>query len=151
MVATIGVLTQQIARVAAALPAAGAWTVPTELVVAEADTLTIHFNYVRGAVGGAFDWQLQVSAYSIAALVPAGAAEWTAQALYDSGAVAANTDTQSRVQREYITYGGVDANGDGFVYGPIDLAARVERIRIRARESGVVGTPGTLQIEAVIQ
>ena len=145
----IGVLTQQVARASAALPAAGAWTTPTELVCAQARNVTLHFMYTRGAAGGAFDFQVAVSPYSIAALVPAGGAEWTTMALYESGAVAANTDSQSQVQREYITYGGVDANGDAFVYGPIDLAERVERIRVRARESGVVGTPGTLQIEAI--
>ena len=42
------------------------------------------------------------------------------------------------------------AAAEDFVFGPIALDG-VERIRIRARESGVVGSPGTLQITGEVQ
>jgi len=137
----------QIARVSAVLVAT--WdAAPLELVSAYARYLNLHFTYTRGAVGGAFDWQLEVSPYSVAALVPAGASEWVTEAIYAGGAVALGADTQSRVQREYQTYGSQGAAAEDFVYGPIELAGNVERYRVLARESadGDVQTPGTLQI-----
>ena len=141
----------QVVRASAALPAAGAWDAsPTELVSDYVRNLTLHFTYTRGAqaAAGAFDWQLEVSPYSSVALVPTGASEWVTESIYAAGAVALGADTQSRVQREYQTYGSQGADPEDFVYGPIDLGRNVERYRIRARESadGDTGTPGTLQI-----
>ena len=138
-----------ILRVSAALPAAGAWdAAPVESSSAMVERLTLAFTYTRGEAGGAFDWQLEVSLYAVAANVPAGASEWITEAIYSAGGVVAGADTQSRVQREYQTYGATAGGAEDFAFGPIDLHSTVERIRIRARESGVVGTPGTLQITA---
>lgn len=137
----------QIVRASAALPALGVWdTAPTTVVSAYAQYLTLHFTYTRQAAGGAFDWQLEVSPYSVAALVPAGASEWVTESVYSSGAVAAGVDTQSRVQREYQTYASQGAAAEDFAFGPILLGGNVERYRVIARESGVVGSPGLLQI-----
>ena len=136
----------EILRASAALPAAGAWdATPTELNVFGASTVTLSFSYTRGAAGGAFDWQLWTSIYSVVGNVPAGAQEWVAESVLAVGAVAAGVDTQSLAQRDYQTYTSQGAAVEAFVFGPIELAG-VERIRIRARESGAVGTPGTLQI-----
>lgn len=138
-------------RASAPLPAAGAWdATPTEQNVAGASAMTLYFTYTRGAAGGAFDWQLWVSPYSVAALAPAGAEEWTAESIYAPGVVAGGADVQARAQREYQTYQATGAAVEAFVFGPIALDG-VERIRVRARESGVVGTPGTLQIAAELQ
>lgn len=134
-------------RISAALAAAGAWdAAPTESFSSGAHNLTLSFTYTRGAAGGAFDWQLEVSIYSVAALVPATASEWVTESLYAAGAVVAGADAQSRVQREYQTYQALLAAAEDFVYGPIALNGTVERIRVRARESGSVGNPGDLQI-----
>ena len=134
-------------RISAALAAAGAWdAAPTESFSSGAHNLTLSFTYTRGAAGGAFDWQLEVSIYSIAANAPAGADEWITEAVYASGAVAAGVDTQSRAQREYQTYQATAAGAESFPIGPIELNGTVERIRVRARESGSVANPGTLQI-----
>ena len=137
-------------RASAALAAAGAWdAAPTVSFSAQVRNITLAFTYTRGAAGGAFDWQLEVSPYSVAALVPAGASEWlTGDAIYAAGAVAAGVDTQSLVQREYQTYTSQGAAAEDFVIGPVALNGTIERVRVRARESGVVGTPGTLQITA---
>lgn len=134
-------------RADAALAAAGAWdAAPTESFSSGAHNLTLSFTYTRGAAGGAFDWQLEVSIYAVAARVPAGADEWITEAVYASGAVAAGVDTQSRVQREFETYQATGAAAESFPIGPIELNGTVERIRVTARESGNVGTPGDLQI-----
>ena len=140
-------------RASAALPAAGAWdAAPTESFSSGAHRLTLYFTYEPGDQGSAFDWQLWVSAYSIAALAPAGAEEWVVEPIYAAGAVAAGAGTQSLVQTEYQTYTTENAGQtEEFVYGPIEFHGTVERIRVRARESGVVGTPGTLQITGVLQ
>jgi hypothetical protein len=138
-------------RASAALPAAGAWdTAPTESPVANADNMTLSFTYTRGAAGGAFDWQLEVSIYAVTANVPAGASEWVTESLYAAGAVAAGADTTSLVQRELQSYTSQGAVAEDFVFGPIVLDRTVERVRVRAKESGVVGTPGTLSIVAEI-
>jgi hypothetical protein len=91
---------------------------------------------------------MQISQYSVAALVPAGAQEWATEAVYNAGMLAAGVDTQSRTQREYQTYQATGAAVESFSFGPISLERGVERVRVRARESGVVGTPGTLAIVA---
>ena len=134
-------------RASAALPAAGAWdATPTEQNVAGAGSVTFSLTYTRGAAGGAFDFQIQSSIYSIAGNVPAGAGEWADEAAYAIGAVGAGADTQSRVQAEYQTFQATGAAAETFTFGPIDLAHTIERLRVTARESGVVGTPGTLAI-----
>ena len=103
-------------------------------------------------MGGAFDWQLEVSHYSVAGLVPIGASEWVTMSAYDMGVVAVDTDTASLIQREFITYGLVAAPTEDFAFS-VELARVIERVRIRARESpaeGTIATPGTLQITAVL-
>ena len=140
------------ARATAALGAAGAWdATPTEFFVSGAQNLTLGFTYTRGAAGGAFDFQIEVSLYAVVGNAPTGAAEWITESVYASGAVAAGADTQSRIQREYQTYASQGAAAEDFAYGLIALNGTIERVRIRARESGVVGTPGTLQISGELR
>lgn len=140
----------QVARASAALPAAGAWdAAPTAMACAGFDFVTLNFTYTRGGAAGAFDWQLETSPYSLTAGVAAGAQEWQDPAIYASGAVAAGADTTSLVQRELESYTATGAAVETFAVGPIDLRSTFERARVVARESGNVGAPGTLQIEAV--
>jgi hypothetical protein len=147
-----GVTNPTVARAAAALPATGGWdAAPTEFFVSGAKATTLAFTYTRGAAGGAFDFQVEVSLYSVAARVPAGASEWTTESIYSAGAVAAGADTTSLVQRELQSYGSQGVAAEDFVYGPISMDGTIERMRVPARESGVVGTPGTLQITAQMQ
>ena len=68
------------------------------------------------------------------------------ESIYAAGAVAAGADTQSLVQREYQTYTATGATAEDFIYGPLPLNGTIERVRVRARESGNVGAPGTLSI-----
>jgi len=139
-------------RASAALPAAGAWdATPTEQNIFGAQGMTFSFTYTRGAAGGAFDYQIELSPYSVVALVPAGANEWITESIYASGAVALGVDTQSREQREYQTYGSTGAGAEGFQID-FELRAPYERIRILARESadGIPANPGTLQITMVV-
>jgi len=136
-----------ILRVSADLPAAGDWDpAPVESFSTNAQSLTLSFTYTRGGAAGSFDWQLEVSPYAVIGNVPAGASEWVTQSLYTAGAVAAGADSQSLVQREYQTYTATGAALEDFVFGPIELAGTIERIRVTARESGNVGAPGLLQI-----
>ena len=150
----MGIASQNTARASAALAAAGAWdATPTEIKTSYAKDMTLNFTYTRGGVGGAFDWQLETSIYSVAALVPAGAAEWVTQSIYQAGGIvapAAGADTTSLVQRELQSYTSQGAAAEDFDFGPIPLNGTIERVRIRARESGVVLTPGTLAIVALL-
>lgn len=137
-------------RASAALAGAGAWdAAPTEQSIFSAHGLTLSFTYTRGAAGGAFDYQIELSPYSDVTLVPAGASEWVTRAIYAAGGVVAGADTQSREQREYNTYGSTAAGAEDHQID-FELQAPYERIRIAARESGVVGTPGTLQVTMVV-
>jgi hypothetical protein len=137
-------------RASAGLPAVGGWdATPTAQSIFGAQGLTISFTYTRGAAGGAFDYQIELSPYSVAALAPAGAAEWVTEAIYASGAVAAGADTQSREQREFQTYQATGAGAEDYQVD-FELQAPYERIRIRARESGAIANPGTLQIAMVV-
>ena len=146
----IGIESQQIARVSAALPAAGAFdATPLELFVNGADKMMLAITYTRGAAGGAMDFQLETSIYSVVGNVPAGAEEWVDGSAHATGAVAAGVDTASLVQDEVITFTSQGAAAESFAFGPLELNGGVERIRIPCRESGVVGTPGTAPITQV--
>lgn len=135
-------------RAAAALPAAGAWDA-TPLIVAcpQYSRLVLYLSYTRGAAGGAFDFQVQVSPYSANAAV---VQSWFNQTEFSPAVLAAGADSQSRLQQEYVTYASQGAAIENPVYGPIELGAGVERVMVRARESGVVGTPGTLHIVGIV-
>ena len=134
-------------RAAAILVAAGAWDVaPLEFAVPGFEEGTLFVSYTRGAGGGAMDLQIQVSPYSADQLV---VQSWFPMSLYASGILAAGSDTQSRTQREYITYQATGAAIENFIHGPFSLARNIERIRVNCRESGVVGTPGTVHIVAL--
>lgn len=142
----IGVQSLQTARASAALPGAGAWdATPLALFTSGAQRLTITFTYTRGAAGGAFDWQMETSAYSIDASAPAGAGVWATMSIYAAGALVAGADLQSRQQDELVTYTPDAAAIHSLVYGPTDVSG-VERIRVRARESGNVANPGLLAV-----
>jgi len=135
------------ARVSTALPPAGAWDVaPTEFFTTGANTMRIQFTYTRSAVGGAFDFQVQTSIYSVAANVPTSAGEWADPSVEAVGAVVAGADTQSLVQDGYDTFTSSGAVPETFTYGPIQLNGTIERCRIPCRESGVTGSPGTLSV-----
>ena len=139
---SISYLDQQSARAAAALPAAGAWdAAPLELACPGFKRVTLYFHYTRGGAAGAFNFRIDTSPDSAGAV-------WNQSSQYAPGALAAGADTTSAVQRENITYTATGAAIEDFVYGPVDLNATVERIRIPAREIGNVGAPGTLEIEA---
>ena len=119
-----------------------AWVVSGTTNVWTATGITFGFTYERGAIGGAVDWQIEVSLYSVAANVPAGFSEWITESVYSAGAVAAGADTQSHVQREYQTYKSTGAGDEDWVY-TLELPTPIERIRILVRESAVDGVPGT--------
>lgn len=128
----------------------GTWdAAPVELRSDYAQHLMLHFTYQQGAqsAGGAFDWQLETSPYSIAALVPTGGSEWVTEAIFAAGVVALGADTQDNVQRDFQTYGSQGAAAEDFSFD-IALDGNCERYRVRARESadGDVEAPGTLQI-----
>jgi len=134
-------------RVSAALAGAGAWdAAPVEIAVAGYNSITLAFTYTRGGAAGAFDFQIQYSLYGAAANAPAGAAEWVTEAIYSGGGVVAGVDTTSRVQRELQTYQATAGAEEAFLFGGIEIDHAIERIRVRARESGNQGAPGTLQI-----
>lgn len=124
---------------------------PLELPCADASTLTLFLSYTRGAAGGAFDFQIWVSPYAVAANLATGAEEWLSLSQYASAVIAAGVDSTGLVQRERLSYTSTGAAAEGFVYGPIALGGTLERIRIPALESGVPGTPGDLQIEGVLR
>ena len=111
---------------------------------------TLAFTYERGAPGGAFDWYIELSLYSVAANVPAGSSEWVTESIYASGAVVAGFDTASLVQREFQRYTSIGAGVEDFAYA-LELPTPIERIRIQVRESGVPGTPGNLNVVMIVR
>ena len=135
-------------RASAALAGAGAWdATPTEIACAGFRFAVFYISYTRGAGGGAVDIQLQVSPRA----VNSGVVEnWFDQSLLAAGALAAGADTQSRTQREYVTYQATGATIENVAYGPVDLGGAAERLRLPARESGNAGAPGTLHVVAVL-
>lgn len=135
-------------RAAAALLGGGAWdATPTEFSVANAHWITLYITYTRAAAGGAIDIQAQWSPYAV---LTAGVENWFTQSLYSAGAVAGGADSQSRVQREYVTYSSTAVGAETIAYGPIRIEGTVERLRVACRESGAVANPGTVHIVAIV-
>lgn len=135
-------------RAAAALAGAGAYdAAPLIESTQNCEWLSLFLAYTRGGVGGAFDYQVQVSPRLIDS---ATLQNWFPISLYDAGALAAGADTQSRIQREYITYQATGAAIETFTFGAIRISRNVARVRIVCRESGAIATPGTLHIVGVL-
>ena len=129
-------------RPSAVLAAGGAWdATPREPQCPGFNSVVFAFTYTRGGAGGAFDFKIEVSTESTGTV-------WHQLGLYSPAVLVAGADSQSREQREYITYEATGAADELFVYGGVDLEGAIERIRINARESGNVGAPGTLEIKA---
>lgn len=132
----------QIARVSAALPAAGAYdTTPLILESPSAWFVTYYFRYTAGAAGGGFSFKVEVS--------PDSTPIWHQTTIYAPGTVTPGADTVSTLQREELDYLAVGVGLESFVYGPVDLRRTVERVRLFAKETGVTATPGTLAVIAV--
>lgn len=132
-------LDQQIARASAALPAAGAWTTPSELYCPTFLHAALAFTYTRGDAGGKFEFKIEVSTAQAPTV-------WHQFSLYDPGIVASGADTLSLQQRESVEYASTGAGAERFAY-QFDLNGLWEKIRVSARETGAVGTPGTLKID----
>jgi hypothetical protein len=136
----------QTLRASAVLALLSAWdAAPIEVSIAGYDALTIYASYTRGGAGGAVDIQAQGSPYAADLL---GVQNWFPQSLLVAGAIVPGADTQSRNQREYVTYQATAAGIENFTLGVL-RAAGVERIRVRCRESGALLTPGTVHLVAV--
>lgn len=135
-------------RVAAVLPAAGAWdAAPPEIACGGYEWMRFFFTYTRGAPKGAFDYYYDTSPYS---LDLAGVEDWFHGSLYVPGTLILCNDVMSLIQREYITYCATSGDAQTFVGPPIHLAGCVERVRLFCRESGVTGTPGTVHVVALL-
>ena len=133
-------------KVAATLPPLGVGVIAIVIEVAPAgfDWVMQYFTYTQAAVGGAVDFQMQVSPYTVDSLV---VENWFSQSAYAVGAVVTGADTTSTIQRELVTYGSTVAGAaQMFTYGPVRLDGTVERLRIRTRESGVTASPGDCHI-----
>jgi len=137
----------QTARVAAILPAAGAYdATPIEMPCSYFAYVTFYITYTPAQANGAVDFMIEVSPRSADA---AGVEDWFQASIVAGGAVAPGADTTSLIQREEDSYTAVAVAAESFTYGPVELCGTVERIRISCQESGVVGNPGDCHIVAV--
>lgn len=137
----------QTARAAAVLEAAGAFDpTPTEMPCPYADHVTFYITYTRGAVGGDAQFRVEPSPYSSD---QAGVEDWFLASVFAAGGVVSGVDTLSNLQRGNVEYGSTGAGAETVVYGPFLLRKTAERIRFLARESGVLGTPGTMHVVAM--
>ncbi len=134
-------------RASAVLEAAGAWDpAPVEVPCVGMEAITFYISYTRGGAAGAVDFQVEYSPYSADV---AGVEDWFTMSIYGAAAVGAGADTTSLLQRELITYTPTAALIENFVYGATGLKNTVERLRVRCRESGNAGAPGTAHIVAL--
>lgn len=131
----------QVARVSAALPAAGAYdTLPLVMETPDAEFVTLWFSYTRGGVGGSFNWKIEGS--------PNNTPVWYQLSYGDRPAVVAGTDNTGATQQADNVYQANGATIERFIVGPITLERTFEQLRVFGAEVGAVGTPGTLEILA---
>jgi len=132
----------QTARVAAVLPAAGAFdAAPLEMPCPGFEHVTLFISYTRGGAGGDMQFRIEANPDSTGGT-------WHRAGLFSPGAVASGADSLSNLQRESVEYGSTGAGAETVIYGPLELYGGVERLRVACAESGAVGTPGTAGIQA---
>lgn len=133
-------LDQQVARASSALPAAGAYDAsPLALSCPSFLHAAIAFTYTRGGVGGKFEFKIEVATAQAPTV-------WHQFSLYDPGTVAGGSDTLSLQQRESVEYASTSASAERFAY-QFNLNGLWEKIRVTARETGTILTPGTLKVD----
>lgn len=116
---------------------------PAEILCPGFDFLVLYFGYTRGAVGGEFQALIEFSPFVSA---PASGGEWFAGSAIEVPTITGGSNVISLVQGERIQYGSTGSGLETFAFGPVSLQRAVQRMRISATETGVVGTPGDLQI-----
>lgn len=132
----------EIVRASAALPAAGAYGVTDPIYCLEFDNWTLVLDYQRGLGGGAVTFYVEYRFEDTG--------EWYRSTIYDGGAVAANADTASTIQRETFAYGATGAARESVIFGPHSIVQFAKHIRFGFAESGQVGSPGTCRAQLVL-
>lgn len=133
---------EKVARVSAALPAAGAYdTAPIVMLGSSFEKVTFFLKYKQGAAGGKVRMKIEVSPFSSGSV-------WYQLSAYSVGVITPGADLVSPLQAQLIEFDPVGANDEFVIFGPVSLESAVHRVRVAAAESGVVGTPGTCEILA---
>lgn len=128
-------------RPSAVLPAAGAYDVaPLSFTEDQGVEITFYFDYTRGGVGGAFQYKIETSIDGI---------NWYQEASVQEVVIAAGSDLVALTQRVSVSYTATSASKESFVSSTFTVAANW--IRINVKETGNVGAPGTLNINAYVR
>ncbi len=132
-----------IARADAVLPGAGAFdAAPTEISTGGRQFVELWYAYTRGAAGGSFRDRVEK------AVREGGVDMWGQDAVISTAVFAAGADSNSRFQREDFSYQATGA-AEEIVIMQFDLG-RADKFRVPARELGIVGTPGDLEIKYIL-
>ena len=107
----------------------GSYVASDAILCLEYDFYTLLIDYERAVADGAVTWKVEFS-------IEDTPTNWYQSSIYDAGAVAVNTDTESNVQREEFTYGGTANAQEFFVYGPIEVDQFAKYMRVSVYESG---------------
>lgn len=134
-----------VARVSAALPAAGAFdAAPTEFSVAGFSYMSIYLTYTEGAGGGSVGTVVEFSDVS-------SGGNWYRESLQDQDpAVAGGANTVVPIQAIVRVFDPLTANAERIKIGLIPIERNAERARIPASEIGVAGTPGIAEIKVLL-
>ena len=126
-----------IARGSAVLEAAGAYD-PTPIRIGSNNynQITFMIAYTRGGAGGAVTFKIEMSN---------DGTNFYQVSEFSSGTVTAGADVADATQRAEITYQATGATIERFTSPTFTVAANF--YRIVCRESGAVGTPGTVLVE----
>lgn len=93
----------------------------------EYDYYTLLIDYERIVADGAVTWKVEFSL---------DGTDWYQSSIYDGGAVAVNSDTESNVQREEFTYGGTADEQEFFPFGPVEIDQFAKWMRVSVMEGG---------------
>lgn len=128
-------------RASAALPAAGAYdAAPTEIPTGGMTKLTIHLSYDEAAVGG----KVRIILYG--AMLVGAADVWRPLVLGEQQAAVVGTGILTYIEPGIYEFDPLTTGLEG-VSIPLDIVGGWYKVRIAAAESGVIGTPGTCQID----
>jgi hypothetical protein len=139
-------LDEQVARVSAILPAAGAFDpIPLHLVCAGFTHMMLFISYTKGGqAAGAMQFRVEQTHDGIDIVAPI----WYQGSVLGINLVVSGVVSTDNLQRERIQYGATAGAIEHYMFGPYALQEAIEQIRIPCCEIGEIANPGIVAITA---
>lgn len=145
----VGITSLNTVRASAALEAAGAWDTPIPRDCSGFGRVTINGSYTRGDAAGMLELEVSLSLYGVVGEVPAGDQEWVPVFVAQTEAVVGADTNDVDLEPVIYQFTPQGAAAEPFVVD-LNLPDSARRVRVRVREGGAVGSPGTCALSMLL-